>query len=54
MGNFIPLTYFLKISRGIMTKGVGLTSVQEPVIALAILGLAAFAISARMFRTRLD
>ncbi|MBS1253570.1 MAG: putative multidrug ABC transporter permease YbhR [Anaerolineales bacterium] len=54
MGNFIPLTYFLRISRGIMTKGVGFASVQDSVVTLVIFGLAVFAISARTFRTRLD
>jgi len=54
MGNFIPLTYFLKISRGIMTKGVGLASVQDSVVALVVFGIAVFAISARTFRTQLD
>jgi len=54
MGNLIPLTYFLKISRGIMTKGVGLASIREPVISLAIFGSVVFSISARVFRSRLD
>ncbi len=54
MGNFIPLTYFLRISRGIMTKGVGLESLREPVIALVVFGLVVFAISVRMFKTQLD
>ncbi len=54
MGNFIPLTYFLKISRGIITKGVGLDSLREPVTALAVFGVVVFLASARTFRTRLD
>lgn len=54
MGSVIPLTYFLKISRGIMTKGVGLESLHEPVIALVIFGVVVFVLSARSFRTRLD
>jgi len=54
MGNFIPLTYFLRISRGIMTKGVGLASVQDSVAALVVFGTVVFAISARTFRTQLD
>lgn len=54
LGGFIPLTYFLKISRGIMTKGIGLESLHEPVIALIIFGVVVFAISSRSFRTRLD
>jgi len=54
IGSLIPVTYFLKISRGIITKGVGLDSLHEPVIALVVFGVAVFAISARTFRTRLD
>jgi ABC-2 type transport system permease protein len=54
MGNFIPLTYFLRITRGIMTKGVGLASVQDSVVALVIFGIAVFAISTRTFRMHLD
>jgi hypothetical protein len=37
-----------------MTKGVGLASVQDSVVALVVFGIAVFAISARTFRTRLD
>jgi len=54
LGNLIPLTYFLKISRGIMTKGVGLESLHEPVIALLIFGVVVFGVSTRSFRARLD
>lgn len=54
IGSLIPVTYFLKISRGIITKGVGLDSLHEPVIALVVFGVAVFATSARTFRTRLD
>lgn len=54
MGSVIPLTYFLRISRGLMTKGVGLASVQDSVVALVVFGIAVFVISTRTFRTRLD
>jgi ABC-2 type transport system permease protein len=54
MGSFIPLTYFLRISRGLMTKGVGLASVQDSVGALVVYGIAVFVISTRTFKTRLD
>jgi len=54
VGSVIPVTYFLKISRGIITKGVGLESLHEPVIALAIFALIVFSLSVRTFRTRLD
>ena len=54
MGSFIPLTYFLRISRGLMTKGVGLASVQDSVVALVVFGIAVFVISTRTFRRHLD
>jgi ABC-2 type transport system permease protein len=54
MGSFIPLTYFLRISRGLMTKGVGLASVQDSVGALVVYGITVFVISTRTFKTRLD
>jgi ABC-2 type transport system permease protein len=54
LGSLIPVTYFLKISRGIMTKGVGLDSLHEPVSALIVFGVVVFVISSRTFRRRLD
>ena len=54
MGSIIPLTYFLRISRGLMTKGVGLASVQDSAVALMIFGVAVFVISTRTFKRRLD
>ena len=54
LGSVIPVTYFLKISRGIITKGVGLESLHEPVIALVVFALVVFSLSSRTFRTRLD
>jgi ABC-2 type transport system permease protein len=54
VGSLIPVTYFLKISRGIITKGIGLESLHEPVLALVIFALVVFSLSARTFRTRLD
>ncbi len=54
LGSLIPLTYFLPISRGIMTKGVGFASIRTDALILLVFGLVVFAISARAFRTRLD
>jgi len=54
MGSVLPVTYFLKISRGIITKGVGLDSLREPVRALIVFAVVVFALGARSFRTRLD
>jgi ABC-2 type transport system permease protein len=54
LGSVLPVTYFLKISRGIITKGVGMESLREPVRALAVFALVVFVLSVRNFRTRLD
>jgi ABC-2 type transport system permease protein len=54
LGGLIPLTYFLPISRGIMTKGVGFDSIRDDVLILLAFGLVVFGLSARAFRTRLD
>jgi ABC-2 type transport system permease protein len=54
LGSLIPLTYFLPISRGIITKGVGFESIRGDAFILLVFGLVVFAISARTFRTRLD
>jgi ABC-2 type transport system permease protein len=54
LGSLIPLTYFLPISRGIMTKGVGFDSIRNDALILLVFALVVFAASARSFRTRLD
>ncbi|MAG34922.1 MAG: transporter [Dehalococcoidia bacterium] len=50
----IPLTYFLRILRGIVLKGVGLEHLWIHVIPLAILSLVVFAISVNRFRKTLE
>jgi ABC-2 type transport system permease protein len=54
VGNLIPATYFIRIARGIITKGVGLTFMWEDVLALAVYGTIIVIISAATFKTRLD
>jgi ABC-2 type transport system permease protein len=54
VGNLIPLTYFIRISRGIITKGVGLTFMWSDVIALVIYGALILVFAARTTRKRLD
>lgn len=54
LGNLFPLTYFIPISRGIITKGVGIGALWSPVIGLAIYGVVVMLLSARAFRQRLD
>jgi len=54
VGELIPITHFLQISRGIITKGVGLQFLWDQVIALVIYGAVVFALSASAFKQRLE
>jgi len=54
IGNFIPLTYFIRIARGIMTKGVSLTFVWSDVLALVAYAIVVMTLAATSFRKRLD
>jgi ABC-2 type transport system permease protein len=54
VGDLIPATYFIRIARGIITKGVGLSFMWEDVIALVIYGVIIVVISSATFKTRLD
>ncbi len=50
----IPLRYFLIIIRSVLLKGVGASSLQQEIIALAIFGLVMMTAAALRFRKRLD
>jgi ABC-2 type transport system permease protein len=50
----IPLRYFLKIIRVLLLKGVGIESITNDVIALAVFGIMIMGAAARRFRKRLD
>lgn len=54
IGDLAPLTYFLRISRGIYTKGIGISFVWGDALALGIYLLIVIAIAARRFKMRLD
>ena len=54
VGYAIPLTYYLRILRGIMLKGVGVEYLWPQIIPLAIFGTVVFVISAFSFRQTLD
>ncbi len=54
LGYFIPLTYFLKILRGIFLKGIGLEYLWFDALLLAIFGLAVFGMSARRFQKKME
>jgi ABC-2 type transport system permease protein len=54
IGNLIPLTYFLRIVRGIVTKGIGITFLWGDVLALAAYSAVVMGLAAVTFRKRLD
>jgi ABC-2 type transport system permease protein len=54
IGNLIPLTYFMRISRGIVTKGIGMTFLWSDVLALVVYGGVVMVLAAVSFRKRLD
>jgi ABC-2 type transport system permease protein len=54
VSNLIPLTYFIRIIRGIFTKGVGISFLWGDVVALAIYTVILMVGAAAAFRKRLD
>ena len=54
LGNLIPLTFFLRIARGIITKGVGIAYLWDDVLALSIYVVAVMSLAALTFKRRLD
>ena len=54
IGSMLPLTYFIRISRGIMLKGVGLTILWSDAVALVVYGLTVMVVAALNFKKRLD
>jgi ABC-2 type transport system permease protein len=54
VGNLIPLTYYIRIVRGIVTKGVGVAFLWSDVLALVVYGGGVLLLAALTFRKRLD
>lgn len=54
LGYLLPITYFLKIVRGIFLKGIGMEYLWFEVALLAVFGLAIFTLSAWRFQKKLD
>ena len=50
---FIPLTYFLRILRGIVVKGVGIEFVWQDAVILAVMGVVTLALAATRVRQTL-
>ena len=54
VGDLIPLTYYVRIVRGVFTKGVGLAYIQRDVLTLGLYATVTMVVSAISFRKRLD
>ena len=54
IGNLIPMTYFVRVIRGIMTKGVSLTFLWTDSLTLLIYAAIALGIAAAISKKRLD
>jgi ABC-2 type transport system permease protein len=54
IGNLFPLTYFVPITRGIVTKGIGPQFLVVEIVALVVYILVIMALVSRAFRQRLD
>jgi ABC-2 type transport system permease protein len=54
LGDLVPLTYFVRISRGIYTRGVGLNFVWTDALTLLFYLVVVVGITARRFKMRLD
>ncbi len=54
VGSLFPLTYFIPIARGIITKGVGIDYLWDQVAAMAVYVVVVLFVSVRSFRKQLD
>ncbi|MFZ5640540.1 MAG: ABC transporter permease [Bacillota bacterium] len=54
IGYLLPLTYFLKILRGIVLKGIGAAYMWNDILFLAVFGVGILALAALRLKKRLD
>jgi ABC-2 type transport system permease protein len=54
VGSLFPVTYFIRISRGIFLKGVGVSFVWSDALVLIVYGAVVVVAAARSFKPRLD
>jgi len=54
IGEFFPLTHFLRVVRGVMLKGVNLSEVQAPLLAMTTFTVVVFTIAMLRYRRTLD
>jgi ABC-2 type transport system permease protein len=53
IGNLIPLTYFIRIARGIITKGIGMEFLLPDALSLVVFALLCLVLSSILFKRRL-
>jgi ABC-2 type transport system permease protein len=49
IGNLLPLTYYLKILRGILLRGAGFTRMWQEALVLVVFAAAVVSLSVRRF-----
>ena len=54
LGALLPLTHFLKVLRGILLKGVGVTELWQEMLLLVLFAVGLIALAVRRFRKTLD
>lgn len=54
LSSVVPMTYFLRIVRGVYIKGSGVADLWQPLAVLWLLGVVIFAAGARSLRRQLD
>jgi ABC-2 type transport system permease protein len=54
VGNLFPLTYFIPIARGIISKGIGIQYLWDQVLAMLIYGVAIVVAATRVFKQGLE
>jgi ABC-2 type transport system permease protein len=53
-GNLFPLTYFIPIARGIISKGIGIEFLWGQLVAMCIYGFVIMVAATRAFRQGLE
>jgi ABC-2 type transport system permease protein len=54
IGGALPITYYLRVLRGILLKGTGLEAIWPDVLSLCAFAVVLIALSATRFRKSLD
>jgi ABC-2 type transport system permease protein len=54
LGLLLPLTYYLNMLRGILLKGVGISQLWRPTLALTVFAVVLFAVSVRRFSKTIE